>query len=68
MTNPYIERAPAWTRSHGEDDVYWIVTEEDEDGESTACAMFYDLEDAREYMRLVLNVSTDEIKIVKEAE
>ena len=65
MTNPYIECAPAWTRSHGEDDVYWIVTE-DEDGESTARAMFYDLEDARAYMRLVLNVSTDEIKILKE--
>lgn len=64
MTNPYIECAPVDVYNCDDSDVYWIITE-DEDG-PTARAMFYDLEDAREYMRLVLNVSTDKIKIVKE--
>ena len=64
MIKPYIECAPADVYNCDDSDVYWIITE-DEDG-PTARAMFYDLEDAREYMRLVLNVSTVEIKILKE--
>ena len=64
MTKTYIECAPVIAYNFDDSDVYWIVTE-DEDGPITR-AMFYDLEDAREYMRLVLNVPNGEIKIVKE--
>lgn len=51
MNKPYIQAAPVDVYNCDEDDVYWIVTQDD-DG-PTAHAMFYDRKDAREYLRLL---------------
>jgi hypothetical protein len=61
MSIPYIEVNPTDV-CNGEDDVFWIVTK-DEDGE-TARAMFYSLDDAKEYLHKVKGMSLEEIKIV----
>ena len=61
MSIPYIEVSPNEVY-HCEEDVFWIVTK-DEDGE-TARAMFYSLEDAKEYLHKVKGMPLEEIKIV----
>jgi hypothetical protein len=48
-----------------EDDFFWIVTK-DEDGEETARAMFFYLDDAKEYLRKAKGIPLEDIKIVKE--
>ena len=60
MSIPYIEVSPI-NVYHCEEDVYWIVTN-DEDGE-TARAMFYSLDDAKEYLHKVKGIPLEEIKI-----
>jgi hypothetical protein len=60
MSIPYIEVSPTEVY-HCEEDVFWIVTK-DEDGE-TARAMFYSLDDAKEYLNKVKGIPLEEIKI-----
>jgi hypothetical protein len=65
MSIPYVEVGPSWVYNampRNEDDFFWIVTN-DEDGE-TARAMFFELEDAKEYLHKVKGMSLEEIKIV----
>lgn len=61
MTTPYIEAAPL-TFFNVDDDVFWIITK-DSDGDVSQ-AMFYDLEDAKEYLHKVKGIPLEEIKIV----
>lgn len=65
MSIPYIEVSPAEVY-HCEEDVFWIVTK-DEEGE-TARAMFYSLDDAKEYLHKVKGIPLEDIKLVKEEE
>jgi hypothetical protein len=65
MIIPYIEVSPI-NVYHCDEDVFWIVTK-DEDGE-TARAMFFYLEDAKEYLRKVKGMPLEDIKIVTEEE
>ena len=62
MNIPYIEAAPMAVYNYDDDDVFWIVTK-DEDGE-IARAMFYSLDDAKEYLHKVKGMPLEEIKIV----
>ena len=66
MSIPYIEAAPMAVYNYDDGDVYWIVTN-DEDGE-LARAMFYSLDDAKEYLHKVKGMSLEDIKIVAEEE
>jgi hypothetical protein len=61
MSIPYIEVSPNDVY-HCEEDVFWIVTK-DEDGE-TARAMFYSLDDAKAYLHKVKGMALEDIKIV----
>jgi hypothetical protein len=68
MSTPYIEVGPSWIYNvmpNNDDDFFWIVTK-DEDGEETARAMFFYLEDAKEYLRKAKGIPLEDIKIVKE--
>jgi hypothetical protein len=66
MSIPYIEVSPTDVYNYDYGDVFWIVTK-DEDGE-LARAMFYSLDDAKEYLHKVNGIPLEEIKIVKEEE
>ncbi len=61
MSIPYIEVSPI-NVYHFEEDVFWIVTK-DEDGE-LARAMFYRIDDAKEYLHKVKGMPLEDIKIV----
>jgi hypothetical protein len=66
MSIPYIEVGPSWVYNampRNDEDFFWIVTK-DADGEETARAMFYSLDDAKEYLHKVKGMSLEEIKIV----
>ena len=60
MSVPYIEVSPI-NVYHFEEDVFWIVTKDEDD--ETARAMFSSLDDAREYLHKVKGMSLEEIKI-----
>ena len=61
MSVPYIEVSPI-NVYHFEEDVFWIVTKDEDD--ETARAMFFSLDDAREYLHKVKGIPLEEIKIV----
>ena len=62
MNAPYIEVGLPEVY-HYEEDVFWIVTKDD-DGFEVGYAMFSNLEDAKEYLHKVKGIPLEEIKIV----
>ena len=67
MSIPYIEAGPSLAYNTWEEDVFWVVTK-DENGDETARALFVFVEDAKEYLNKVKGIPLEEIKIVKEEE
>jgi hypothetical protein len=68
MSTPYIEVGPSWVYNvmpNNEDDFFWIVTK-DEDGEETGRAMFFCLDDAKEYLHKVKGIPLEDINIFTE--
>lgn len=63
MSIPYIEAGPHWAYSTWEEDVFWVVTK-DENGDETARALFVFVEDAKEYLHKVKGMPLEDIKIV----
>lgn len=62
MRTPYIEVGPIEVY-HYEEDVYWIVTKDD-DGFEVGYAMFSNIDDAKEYLHKVKGMPLEDIKIV----
>jgi len=63
MSTPYIDSSPLWVYCDPVDHnhVYWIVT--NDDGGELARAMFYSLDDAKEYLHKVKGMPLEDIKI-----
>jgi len=63
MSIPYIEAGPSLAYNTWEEDVFWVVTK-DENGDETARALFLFVDDAKEYLNKVKGMSLEDIKIV----
>lgn len=65
MTKPKlaIDNAPYWVYCRQENNVYWIVENDEAEREFTAIAAFFDLDAAKEYLKKVHKMKDEKILV-----
>ena len=58
-----IDNAPCWVYCRQENNIYWIVENDEAEREFTAIAAFFDLDAAKEYLKKVHKMKDEKIVV-----